>query len=719
LWGSREDAASSSALKLLQNHQFKVTFAAGYDDLGKSPTFYTMLNTDGAFATASPTTARARLYDQRFSNSIWLGKLTGYVECKESGAGTVTCSLQSTDIGGTENPVTAMALNGDVFVTSNIYFGVGGTSGDGTTGDAANPGAATGSTITLQKDTTAMGADIVAANIGITASKVGFAYLKEGKISVQTSDYFAVGSTIEVLGTTWDDEAVGTDIDAAIGNADSGTATVYNPSSNVYRRFKVTGHVTNEFNREFAKLDSFPADDGITVGTVLEDRPDYNLKITSNNGTVRSYPAGATTDFKPKVTVNEIQVITVGSGQDESNTNQVWKLYYKGEETQNMDHASTIEQVGEEINGFSALSGPVTVAKEGTTGAAGGTSTGAPRYVVTFDAKDGDVAEMTVVADAGTVTVSTRANGWSIEGPVRLGLDTMQAGGIINITAKEVCTFTFTMQGHATDVGSGYYCYDGICGSDVSGPTAGNAETAIEGIKDNTGVALLSADTGVALADINDLDTTVTTFDSIVVTMPMGKSCDGLELRGTSVAVTKSVDKNNNGKQFRITRSFLKKTAVPTITSVTELTCTAGTCMDAIEAVDSVVIGGATCDVAHASDGPGYPINRDAGTITHPAAAASTIAIVDLGAFTTNCDSIYLARHVLTLDSMPTASGVTVEKRLLYTSPVGSCSVAETTKGTYESYECSNRGACDGKSGLCTCYEGYSGQSCQTQTVLV
>merc|ERR1712100_478642 len=85
------------------------------------------------------------------------------------------------------------------------------------------------------------------------------------------------------------------------------------------------------------------------------------------------------------------------------------------------------------------------------------------------------------------------------------------------------------------------------------------------------------------------------------------------------------------------------------------------------------------------------------GTISHPAAAASTITISDLGAATANCDSMYLARHVITLDSMPTASGVTVEKRLLYTSPVGSCSVAETTKGTYESYECSNRGACDGK----------------------
>merc|ERR1712036_215714 len=149
-------------------------------------------------------------------------------------------------------------------------------------GDATDPGS-TGSEqneIVLQIDTSAM-----TNNIGITGGDIGtvgaanpnelinYAYLKEGKTSVQTSDYFAVGSTVEVLGTTWDDEAVGTDIDVAVGNADSGTASVYNPSSNKYRKFKVTGHVTNEFNREFAKLDSFPADDGITASTPNEDKP--------------------------------------------------------------------------------------------------------------------------------------------------------------------------------------------------------------------------------------------------------------------------------------------------------------------------------------------------------------------------------------------------------------------------------------------------------------
>merc|ERR1712167_158599 len=111
LWGSRSGAATlTEATQVLVSHQFKVTFPAGYDDLGKSPTFYTMQNTDGAYATADPALARARLYDQRFSNSIWLGKVTGYVTCVQ--AGTTGCDLKETNIDGTALPVSAMASNG-------------------------------------------------------------------------------------------------------------------------------------------------------------------------------------------------------------------------------------------------------------------------------------------------------------------------------------------------------------------------------------------------------------------------------------------------------------------------------------------------------------------------------------------------------------------------------------------------------------------------------
>merc|ERR1712139_163521 len=36
---------------------------------------------------------------------------------------------------------------------------------------------------------------------------------------------------------------------------------------------------------------------------------------------------------------------------------------------------------------------------------------------------------------------------------------------------------------------------------------------------------------------------------------------------------------------------------------------------------------------------------------------------------------------------------------------------------TKEHVECSNRGTCDGSSGMCDCYDGFTGEACSTQTV--
>jgi len=46
------------------------------------------------------------------------------------------------------------------------------------------------------------------------------------------------------------------------------------------------------------------------------------------------------------------------------------------------------------------------------------------------------------------------------------------------------------------------------------------------------------------------------------------------------------------------------------------------------------------------------------------------------------------------------------------------CSVEETRRGTSESLECSGRGTCDGSTGECACFEGYTSDDCSIQTVL-
>merc|ERR1712188_177232 len=173
------------------------------------------------------------------------------------------------------------------------------------------------------------------------------AYLVSSATSRQTSDYFAVGSTVEVLASTWDDGATETPVN--------------DYSNNLYRKFKVTGHVTNLFNTEFAKLDVFPSAEANSQPVVtgsgtanvveLDDLPDYNLKITSNNGTVRSYDSTAMV-----VTVNEVQVLIMGTGA--ASQTATFKLSYKGEMSQDMDASSSEKQIAEEINGSSALSGP-------------------------------------------------------------------------------------------------------------------------------------------------------------------------------------------------------------------------------------------------------------------------------------------------------------------------------------------------------------------------
>jgi len=512
-----------------------------------------------------------------------------------------------------------------------------------------------------------------------------------------------VGS-IEVMTTTWKDD----DLDGEVTTG-----------SNKHRKFTILSHVKNGLGKMFAKLDGSPA---------TETDEDYTLRVTSNNGTTTTQNS-----VNVVASVNEVQNIRVISGSEWSDVfaptaADPFRLYInKGkaneEFTEVVTHGSSNEQIAEAINSFSALSGPVKVDNTfhgfdtltGTNAAAG-----TKVYVVTFDAIDGDVpllhAEpVGTVTGGATLSTSTIRHGSSISGGAGARFEHMEAGGTINITSQETVEFTVPSGGTNNVVA---FSYDGIMQSGAGVQLTGTPAlaAALATITDAKNVKVVGATSEV---------TATLSGDKVTVVLKKGLSGSKLEMHvvagGAHASTTKTVKRNNNGKTFRIKRVGHENFQLANNTiAATKFTITREDYNFRVG--DEFSLASCSAGAVNAPCGGYTPCYVTATGFATTGVGSTVVEVVLYKPGTTNAAdpadcAATLIRDTLVLDSVPDAMDGAVD--IAYTAPSGSCSVSEVTKGSSESATCSNRGSCDGGSGLCVCHEGYSGEACETQTVLV
>merc|ERR1712072_4191 len=435
------------------------------------------------------------IFDQRFSNSLWLGSITGWtaVNCVK---GTGTDPL-------TSDVCTNQAIqseDGDNYILSITQFSHAALT-TSPTGASLTP--ASGKVLNRHYETADIqlvpGTGVVSADLSAFAmvdNTAGF----PTKTSQNTGHYFAVGSTIEVLGTSWDTQ----DKDADIVAADI---------PNAYRTFKVLSHVSNVHGQTFAKLDSSP--------TTSTSSINYALKVTTHNSTVTERTAVTVNGAKQEIqalwsTHASTYVLTHTAGD-------LFRIYINAnkpnaEFTEVLSGASTAIEVEEAINAFSALSGPVSVALTNA------------ECLITFAEIDGDVPQLTVVdAKSGNTdvrTIVTLVEGWSFFAGESARLSHVQPGSIINVTASEVVSFTI---GGPWSTGNLLFSYDGTVASAphtfANKADAAEVVAAISSIKDAKGASKITV-------------TATASQTSIVVTMPEGADGSKLELVPTSATDT-------------------------------------------------------------------------------------------------------------------------------------------------------------------------------------